>query len=89
MTEPDIKWYWDKKMMEPDERGFYWVPVSTVQPIFVVQCKAHRINAHWNVCRVELDPQASTETKQQTMDALLDVCRMRYADELLNQGEMK
>lgn len=76
-------------MIAPDERGFYWCPVSTFGPVCVVKCKAYRTNSQWNVCRVEFDHLATKDLIQQTMDTLLDVCRMRYADELLNEGERK
>jgi len=89
MNEPKIIWYWESIMLDPDERGFYWCPISTFDPIFVVKCKAYRTNSQWNVCRVEFDLNTTEEQIQQTMDTLLDVCRMRYADELLNQGERK
>ena len=89
MTEPQINWYWEPTMIDLDERGFYWVPISTVSPTFVVQCKAYRINSHWNVARVSFSSTVAKDLMQQTMDTLLDVCRMRYADELLNEGERK
>jgi hypothetical protein len=89
MTEPQINWYWEPTMIDLDERGFYWVPTRIGSHVCVVKCKAARMQAHWNVCRVMFDHHAPTETMQQTMDTLLDVCRMRYADELLNQGERK
>lgn len=89
MTEPDIIWYWEQHMLDPDEREFYWTPNTYGPDVYTVKCKARGTMASWNVCRVEFRPYASDEQIQQTMDTLLDVCRMRYAGELLNQGETK
>ena len=88
MTEPKITWYWEPYMLDPDERGFYWAPTRNGSHVCVVQCKVTRMPAQWNVCRVVFDGHTNDQI-QQTMDTLLDVCRMRYADELLNQGETK
>ncbi len=86
MTEPKIIWYWDMSMMYPDDRGFIWAPIG--EYLYTVMCKTVR-NQRWNVCRVEFDTRSTVDQINQTMNTLLDVCRMRYADELLNQGEMK
>ena len=87
MTEPDIKWYWDATMMNP-EGGFVWSRNSSTYPIFTVKCKTWN-NRSWHVCRVEFDINTTKDQIDQAMNTLLDVCRMRYADELLNEGEMK
>jgi len=76
-------------MIAPDERGFYWIPNAYGPDFYVVKCKATGTNAQWNVCRVEFAYGTTDEQVQQTMDTLLDVCRMRYADEVINQGERK
>ena len=89
MTEPKLIWYWDKKMIAPDARGFYWTPNTYGPDGYIVRCNSSVRTAHWNVCRVEFPCNAADDQIQQTMDTLLDVCRMRYADELLNQGEIK
>lgn len=89
MTEPKILWYWDMDFMRPEGKGFYWHPVNTFDPIYVVKCSSVLTKTHWNVVRVEFEHVDTIDQIQQTMDTLLDVCRMRYADELLNQGEMK
>jgi hypothetical protein len=89
MTEPKLIWYWDKKMIAPDDRAFHWTPATFGPDVYVVKCRSSVGNANWNVCRVEFPYNATASQIQQTMDTLLDVCRMRYADELLNQGEMK
>lgn len=86
MTEPKLIWYWDMNMMYPDDRGFIWSPIG--EYLYIVKCKT-RLGPTWNVCRVEFDTNATKDQINQTMNTLLDVCRMRYADELLNQGEMK
>ena len=75
-------------MLDPDDHGFWWVALSIESKVCVVKCKAIRTKASWNVVRVTFDVCDSAQI-QQTMDTLLDVCRMRYADELLNEGEMK
>lgn len=76
-------------MLAPDARGFFWVLHTYGPDVYTVKCKARGTHATWNVCRVEFNRNAPTETKEQTMDTLLDVCRMRYADEVINQGERK
>ena len=89
MTEPRITWYWDKKMIDPDARGFYWTPNAYGPDVYIVRCRSSVKTTHWNVCRVEVAYGTTDEQIQQTMDTLLDVCHMRYADELINQGETK
>ena len=89
MTEPKIVWYWDLAMMEPVGELFSWERASRYNLAYVVKCKAYGTRAMWGVCRVEFFNNETGNQIQQTMDTLLDVCRMRYADELLNQGEMK
>lgn len=89
MTEPKIIWYWDMNMIAPDARGFYWTPYTYGPDVYIVRCNSSVRTAHWNVCRVEFPYNATASQIQQTMNTLLDVCRMRYADELINQGEMK
>ena len=76
-------------MLDPDERGFWWVSLGFESKGCVVKCKATKTQAAWNVVRVTFDAVPNIDLLQQTMDTLLDVCRMRYADELLNQGETK
>ena len=88
MTEPKIIWYWESRMIDPDARGFYWAPATFGSDVYVVKCRSSVGKANWNVVRVTFDAHTYDQI-QQTMDTLLDVCRMRYADELLNQGEMK
>jgi hypothetical protein len=88
VSEPHIQWYWDMNMIRPDRNGFWWARVYHGGSICVVKCSSN--NHHqWNVARVEFDAGVTKAEMQQTMDTLLDVCRMRYADELLNQGETK
>lgn len=86
MTEPKLIWYWDMNMMYPEGTGFVWAPIG--EYLYTVKCKTAN-NQRWHVCRVEFDTRATVDQINQTMNTLLDVCRMRYADELLNQGEMK
>lgn len=89
MTEPKIVWYWDAEYMLPDALGFSWERVSRHALVYAVRCRARVSGARWSACRVEFFNNETGNQIQQTMDTLLDVCRMRYADELLNQGEMK
>jgi hypothetical protein len=88
MTEPDIEWYWDWAMIHADKNGFWWSPVNTFDLVYAIKCDSFKPHK-WNVCRVEFDLNTTEEQIQQTMNTLLDVCRMRYADELLNEGERK
>lgn len=89
MNEPVILWYWESHMLNPDARGFYWTPNTYGPDVCIVKCRSVVKTTHWNVARVEFAANTTDEQVQQTMDTLLDVCRMRYADELVNQGETK
>ena len=81
-------WYWDMNMIRPDRNTFWWIRSFNTEPVFVIKCATvnHQL---WNVCRVEFGIGVMDDEVKQTMDTLLDVCRMRYADELVNKGERK